>query len=77
MSRRARKLAISSRKGADPVLTISEDDWQRNRQDARSFQASDNGALCSPRRRSGESGERCRGEFHCGSDGRRNQRRGC
>ena len=37
----------------------------------------DNGALCPPCRRSGESGERCRGQAHCGSDGRRHGRRSC
>ena len=41
-----------------------------HRQDARPLAAGDNGALCSPCRRSSESGQRCRGQTHCCCDGR-------
>ena len=47
------------------------------RQDARSLPACYNGALCQSCRRSSESGEQCRRQAHCYSNGWRQARRGC
>ena len=48
-----------------------------HRQDARSLPACYNGALCQSCRRSSESGEQCRRQAHCYSNGWRQGRRGC